>query len=107
MQDISLFNYALHGYAVLAVSTWSDFSGSSPGNPSILFLLKGNYMKSVPLATGVFQRKKPVVFKQSVRYNMDMVRCLFVNGYITHKKGEDCEHRIEKCSDGNRQGCAV
>lgn len=51
--------------------------------------------------------KKPVVLNQLVRYNTDMVRCLFVNGYITHKKEEDCEYRSEKRSNSNRQGGAV
>lgn len=42
-----------------------------------------------------------VVLKKKLRYNINVVRYLFIDDYILCKKEKDCEHRIEKCGKNN------
>lgn len=48
-----------------------------------------------------------VVLKTKLRYNINVVRYLFVDDYIPYKKEEDRGYRIEKCGKGNRYEGAV
>lgn len=48
-----------------------------------------------------------VVLKTKLRYNINVVRYLFVDDYIPYKKEEDRGYRIEKCGKSNRYEGAV
>lgn len=48
-----------------------------------------------------------VVLKMNLRYDINVVRYLFVDDYIPYKKEEDRGYRIEKCGKSDRYESTV